>query len=819
MFKSLLMAALRVILKNRLYSVINIMGLAVGLAASILILLFVRYELSYENWLPGADEIYSIQDLMLEDGQVVSQRTTTRAPLATAMAANIPGIDRIVRVAETRETLKRGDTLFSEIVALVDPGFFDLFQFQFVKGDASTALSNTSSLIINETLARKYFGEENPIGQNLQGGMGNVYHIAGVFKDLPDNTELYFQAISLLDVPSIPKPHYYDHWFSGMVLTYFTLKEGTSLDQVNAGLDAFLLEVVPFDDREGKVTDYFKVRGLPLSDVHLLGSTGGDLLPGGAYRSVITFTIVAFLVLGVAVFNFVNSSTAIAQLRAREVGLRKVMGASRKHLILQFFGESALLCLLGFLVALVLVGVALPSFADFWNAPIGVDYLQDTTTQLGLFCLFVCVMLAAGLYPAIVLSNYRPSQALSSGKSSSGERAGLRKILVLVQFSVSIGLAIVASLIQMQFNFATNAELGFSKENRLVVSGMQSAEVAASFDAMRHELSQIPGVEGVTRSYDVPGRLHDSGRWVSAEWLPERTGLRINPVDFDFFEIYDIEFVTGRSFSRDYANDVYAPIRVMDGSEGTAINPANGIINRAALKQLEIENAEDIIGRTIILSVDDGYGKAEMTIVGVVEDFKERSVREETSANVYYVQPDRYAFATIALSGQETLQTVSAIEDVWAEFHPDTPIRVTFLEETLDNLYQSSARSAEMLFAFSMLSVVISAFGLYGLAAFTAVRRTREVGIRKTLGASSTNVVWLLVRQFSMPVLYANLIAWPVAWYFVNDWLMSFHYRIDVGAGVFLFIGFCAILLAWLTVGGHAYRVARTKPITALRYE
>jgi len=819
MLNSLLTTALRVIQNNRLYSVINIMGLSIGLAASILILLFVHYELSYESWLPNADKIYSIQDLMLEDGQVVSQRITTRAPLAIAMDANIPEIDQVVRVAQTREILKRGDTVFSEIIAAVDPGFFELFQFHFVLGDISTVLSNTSDLVINETLARKYFGEENPMGQILQGDMGNIYHIVGVFKDLPENTELYFQAISLLDVPSIPKPHYYDHWFSGMVLTYFTLNEGTSLDQVNAGLDDFLVNVVPFDDYEGKVTDQFRVRGLPLVDLHLFGSTGGDLLPGGAYRNVITFTIVAFLVLGVAVFNFVNSSTAIAQLRAQEIGLRKVMGASRKQLILQFFGESAFLCLLAFLAALIIVEMALPSFAGFWRSPIGADYLQDTATQLGLVCLFVFVLLAAGLYPAIVLSRYRPAQALISGKSDSGEGVALRKILVLLQFAVSIGLAIVASLIQMQFHFATNAELGFSKENKLIISGVASANVADSFGAMYHELNQIPGVEGVTRSYDVPGRLHDSGRWVSAQWLPERTGLRINPVDFDFFELYGIKFVTGRSFSRDYANDIYTPIRVMDGSDGTAINPANGIINRAALKQLEIENAEDIVGRTIMLSVADGYGKAEMTIVGVVEDFKERTVREETSANVYYVQPDRYSFATIALSGQDTLQTVSAIEDVWAEFHPDTPIRAMFLDETLDELYQSSARSAEMLFAFSMLSIVISAFGLYGLAAFTAVRRTKEVGIRKTLGASSTNMVWLLVRQFSIPVLYANLIAWPVAWYFVNDWLMSFHYRIDIGAGVFLFIGFCALCLAWLTVGGHAYRVARTNPISALRCE
>jgi putative ABC transport system permease protein len=819
MFRSFLTTALRNIQKNRLYSVINILGLAVGLAASILILLFVRYELSYENWLPGANDIYSIQDLMLEDGQVVSQRSTTRGPLAAAMAANIPEIDQVVRVAQNREILKRGDAVFNEMVMAVDPGFFDLFQFQFLKGDSSTALNNTTNLVINETLARKYFGQENPMGQTLQGSMDNVYHIVGVIKDLPENTELDFQAISLLDVPSIPKPHYYDHWFSGMVLTYFTLNDGAELDKVNAGFDAFLVRVVPFEDDEGQVTDKFRVRGLPVSDLHLLGSTGGDLLPGGAYRNIITFTIVAFLVLGVAVFNFVNSSTAIAQLRAREVGLRKVLGASRKHLIQQFFGESAFLCLLAFLTALIFVELALPTFADYWNSPIGVDYLQDAVSQVGLFCLFVFIVFAAGLYPAIVLSNYRPSQVLISSKSNSSERAGLRKILVLVQFAVSIGLAIVASLIQMQFNFATNADLGFSKENKLVISGVRPANVADSFDAMRHELNQIPGVEGVTRSFDVPGLLHDSGRWVSADWLPERTGLRINPVDFEFFELYGIEFVTGRSFSRDYANDIYAPMRVMDGSDGTAINPANGIINRAALKQLEIENPEDIIGSTIMLGVDDGYGKAEMTIVGVVEDFKERTVREETSPNVYYVQPDRYSFATIALSGRETLQTVSAIEDVWAEFHPNTPIRAMFLDETLDNLYQSSARSAEMLFAFSMLAIVISAFGLYGLAAFTAVRRTREVGIRKTLGASSIKIVWLLVRQFSLPVIYANLIAWPVAWYFVNDWLMSFHYRIEIGAGVFLFIGFCAISLAWLTVGSHAYRVARTNPITALRYE
>ena len=273
---------------------------------------------------------------MLEDVQVVSQRSTTRGPLAAAMASNISEIDQVVRVAVNPVVLKRGDTVFNEMVMAVDPGFFDLFRFQFLSGDRSTALSNTSSLVINETLAKKYFGQENPMGQTLQGGMDTVYTIVGVIRDLPENTELDFQAISLLDVPSIPKPHYYDHWFSGMVLTYFTLNDGASLDQVNAGLDAFLVNVVPFDDRVGQVTDKFRIKGLPVSDLHLLGSTGGDLMPGGAYRSVMTFTIVAFLVLGVAVFNFVNSSTAIAQLRAREVGLRKVMGASRKQLILQF---------------------------------------------------------------------------------------------------------------------------------------------------------------------------------------------------------------------------------------------------------------------------------------------------------------------------------------------------------------------------------------------------------------------------------------------------------------------------------------------------
>jgi putative ABC transport system permease protein len=818
MFQNYIATAVRSLLKNKLFSFINIMGLAIGLAASILIMLFVRYELSYENWLPNADNIYRVSSVWKTEGVPNAQGAWVSGLLAGAMKEDFPEVKNITRVAGARRVYKHGDVLFSEDISRVDPSFFDVFDFEFVRGDGKSVLQANNTVAISEKLATKYFGTENPIGQTLIVNNEEIVEVRGVFKDLPENTELTFNLIQLFDISSIKTRHYYLEWNSSTLQTYFTLQDGYDVTYINDRFDPFYIKHYPDETPETPVTDSQAMVALSIADAHLKGVTGDDYMPGGGMKTVFTFVIVAFLVVGVAVFNFVNSSTAVAQLRAKEVALRKTMGAKRRQLIQQFLSETAIICLLGFSVALILVELTMPAFRSFWDKPISADYLSDPALLGGMLILFPIVVLCAGYYPALYLTKFRPAETLTSNKSNTGEKAGLRKALVLVQFAVSIGLAIVATIIQLQFDFATKQNLGFERENKMILSGVYQKEVKASFETFEQEIERLLGVRSMARSYYAMGEGNYSGRSVSADWFGEGNhGVRFAPVEFGYFTTYNVPLLTGRNFNKDFSNDTFKPIKTEEGDETTVDGTA--VINRTALKRFELKTPEDAIGKTIYMGVDDGLSRGAFTIVGVVEDFKERNVREPVSPTVFIIYPEYFQKATISLEPGSLPNITQEIERVWKTFYPNNPISYEFLDEKLELLYATAQRRSQMLFAFSVLAVIISALGLYGLASFTATRRTKEVGLRKVMGASSLRITAMMVRQFSMPVIWANVIAWPLAWYMAKDWLDGFEYRIEMDITIFIMFGVGALLIAWVTVGGHAWNVARKKPVTALRYE
>jgi putative ABC transport system permease protein len=819
MFRNYAATAVRTLLKNKLFSLINIFGLAIGLAASILILLFVRYELSYESWLPNADNVYRMSSVWKNDGDPSGQGAWVPGPLRQALFDEFPEVENVTRVSGRRMVFKRGDALFNEIVSRVDPGFFEVFQMDFIAGDPSRVLATTNSIAMSEETAFKYFGDDDPIGKTVSADSETIYEVVAIFKDVPENSELDFDIISLFDIPGIKERHYFDDWDSTTLQMYFTIDEGADIDLMMARMDEVLIRIIPDDTPETPYTDNQSFVALAVSDAHLLGTTGDDYMPGGGMKTVFTFIIVAMLVVGVAVFNFVNSSTAVAQLRAKEVAMRKTLGAGRRQLMRQFLGESALIVFLAFVVALILVELALLAFRDFWDKDISADYLGDPVLFGGLLAMFPIVVFAAGYYPAVYLTKFRPAATLMSNRSSGGEKARLRKALVLVQFAVSVGLAIVATIIQSQFEFATTQELGFDRENKIIVRGIGSDAVAARYASLEQEMERLPGVRSMARSYYAIGDGNWSGRSVTADWLDATPhGVKISPIDFGFFELYNIPIIAGRTFDESYANDIFSPLEVSEDDEDSTVD-ASAIISRSALARLEIGSAQEALGKTIYIEIDDGLSRGAFTIIGVVEDYKERNVREAVASAVFFVYPEYFANATISLYPGSLPGVLAEIENVWSSVYPDIPIRHEFLDEKLDKMYATAQRRAQMLFAFAILAIVISALGLYGLASFTAVRRTKEVGIRKVMGASAFDITRMMVGQFSIPVLLANMIAWPVAWYIATDWLEGFEYRIDIAPTIFIIYGAGALLLAWFTVGAHAWKVARTNPVHALRYE
>lgn len=812
--------AMRNILRHKLFAVINISGLALGLAASILILLFVRFEMSYEDWLPGAENIYrmDVQWLDREKGGINGQSEWSPGPLKAALERDFGEIQNATRTAFRRVNMHRGSDVFSEIIIRADGNFFDVFKLPFVAGDPAGAIGDTSSIVMSETAAKKYFGDRNPVGETLVVNKDEAFRVTGVIEDLPRSTQLEFNMITLFDLGQIKGSHYYDDWGSTTLITYFTLRPGASIDSILARLGDFLVRNVPPADANR--TSFVNDTGLvpvALSDAHLMGRSGDDYMPGGGLRTVVTFTVVAFLILGIAIFNFVNSSTAAASLRAKEVAVRKVMGAHRAQLVRQFMGETVIIAMIALLLALALVELAMPWFRTFVDKPIEAAYLGDPALLLGLIVLGVFVGIGSGFYPALFLSRYRPARTLASGRGGAAGSPRLRTVLVLAQFAISIGLMIVAGVVYMQFRYASTMELGFDRDNKILLTGVGRQAVQDHIDTLKFELRAIPGVTGLTQSYVIPGDGTLSTRNTFARQLGDDFKLlRINPVDFGFFDIYGVAFLAGRALSPDHAGDT---LRLPDNGDNESVTPANAIINQTTLAALELGTPEEAIGKTFKVFLDYGDGYAEMTVVGVVAEFKERSIRESVLPSVYYNRPDKHYTMTVALEPGAAPGVLDDIDTAWKGVFPEQPIHRSFLDLRLRELYKGAETRAKMLFAFSALAIVISCLGLYGLASFAAARRTREVGIRKIMGASVPDIVRLMVVQFSVPVLIANLVAWPVAWYFAHEWLRDFEYRIDIGPELFVGAGLAALVFAWITVGGHAYRSARTSPAQILRYE
>jgi putative ABC transport system permease protein len=835
MWRNYLTVGVRALAKNKTYAFINVFGLALGLAACLLILLYVRYERSYDTWMPAADRAYQLQDYYKatpNGGEEMALQMTSYASGKT-LVKDFPQVENAVYVSSSAATvIQKGEPSAPERFNFVSGNLFDILQVPFVKGNRATALSRPNSVVLSETEAAIRFPNQNAMGQTLtlvSKGKAADYTVTGVMRDLPKNSSLDLGMVARFDPESYyaDQPFFLTGWGNQGGWWFVKLRPGASADDINRQLPAWEKRNIPDDTGGGEKTNQGDAQDWKLvnmRDVHLGKAQQATMKPGNDQRTIATFAIIALLILGMAVVNFTNLATARASQRAREVALRKVLGASRRQLIVQFIGESMLVTALAMVLALAMVELGLGAFNRFLDADIALTYWGRGGVLLPVFVLLLVVGAAGGLYPAFYLSRFQPARVLKANKSSAEAQGTgrLRNVLVVAQFAVSIGLIICTAVIYAQTLYARTADAGYNRHGLLQLQGIGLRQVQPVAETMKREMLKVNGVQAaaLTGIGVAPG--NNSVTSVYLPGNPKGNDLGIYVVDADFFRTMGMKILAGRNFSEQIAmDDSTTPFPTDKAAEAVyAKRGTDVILTESAAARLGFHDPQQAIGKTIQsgLSLPE-FGLVNATIVGIVNDARFRSVRDPLQPIMFLFAHNATNVMVIRYSGREPKAVLADAERVWKKFAPDVPFKGELADDRVERLYKRDEARGQLFGAFALLAVVIGCLGLFGLAAFTAERRTKEIGIRKVMGARSRDIVRLLAWQFSKPVIVANLIAWPVAWWVMRDWLNGFDARIALGPVPFVAAGLLALAIALGTIASHALRVARANPIHALRYE
>ncbi len=835
MLQNYLVTGLRALNRNRVFALINILGLAIGMAACILLLLFVRYEMSYDRWLPEHDRAYEVQRFVHDPSVGAPYAAQETAWIAgRTLARDFPEIEAVAYLAQGEPVVLQDGVATTSHVLMADPTFLDIVRLPLLRGDRQSAMRDLHSVLLTEHEAARRFPGRDAMGQTLamvRNGKTIDYRVTGILRDIPKNSQFAGDMLVPYDRSAVgfPESFYKIYgWNSG--LNFVRMRAGVDLAALKPRLDAWKRRNVPSQDIEGVVvneadaTDWFFT---PLADVHL-GKAVGGMTPVNDPRTIATFALVAVLILGMACINFTNLATARAGQRAREVALRKVMGASRRQLIVQFLGESLFVAALAMLVALAIAELALPGLSGFLKADLVLRYVGSGGVLAPVLALVLIVGVAAGLYPAFVLSRFDPAPVLKSNRSGSeGQGSGrLRSALVVAQFAVSIGLAICTAVVAAQTFYARTADAGYNRAGLLQVTGIGRKQIEAVADNLTAAVGRVPGVIAVGRTNLPIDAGNTSNTYVRIAGNPRPIGISTYNVDDGLFAALGVRPVAGRLLDRANPRDDSQTSASPGDTASDAVQQAlaargvNAVINLAAAKLLGFADPADAIGKTIRANiVDDKFGLVPVTIIGVVPDVQMRSLRSPIEPIVYYYDRGYLTDLLVRVKAGEAGAVRDRIERVWKQYAAQVPFDARFADDIVARQYDADANRATIFAAFAGLAIIVACLGLYGLAAFTAERRTREIGIRKVLGARTGDIVRLLVWQFSRPVLLANLIAWPVAWWLMRGWLDGFAVRIDLGPLWFVGAGLVAALIAAATIIGHALKVARSSPAEALRYE
>ncbi|AQR73563.1 ABC transporter permease [Sphingomonas sp. LM7] len=836
MWRNYVTVGLRALAKNKVYAFINIFGLSLGIAACLLILTYVRYESSYDDWMPEAEQAYQLQDFYkpTADGGEEYKLQMSSFASGIALQKDFPQIlkrvylaDRGINVVYKGQAFRPRDSYFA------DGNIFEILPISFVRGDRAHALDDPHGVVLSESEAKKYFGNADPVGQTvtlISDELREDYRVTGVFADLPKNSHLRLDIVARFD----PQTYYRNNtsmltsWNAQGGYVYVKVRPGTDVAQMEAQFPAWEKRNIPNDPADGgPVTNPGTDQDFRLTnvrDVHLGEAQQSGFSPGSDKRTIFTFAVVALMILGMACINFTNLATARASQRAREVALRKVLGATRKQLIVQFIGESVLVAGIATLVALAFAELALPPLNTFLDATMQIRYFGAHGILLPVVLLAVIVGIAGGAYPALYLSRFQPAVVLKANKSAADAEGNgrLRNLLVVGQFAVSIGLLICTAIVYSQTIYARTMDAGYRRDGLLQVLRLNTPQAEAVSRAFIEEVRQVPGVSSVARTSIGVNPGNNSMTSVRLPGQTRNAQLGIYGIDPGVIDTLGMKLLAGRTFSEAVAmDDATTPSPVdIDAERALAARGINVILSEMAAKRLGFATPQAAIGKQLQagLTISEAGTWVPATIVGVVSDVRYRSVREPLQPILYFYQTRGYSTLLVRHAG-EARPVRDKVEAIWKRMLPEIPFEARSVTDIVHNLYRRDETRAQLFGMFAILAAVIGCLGLFGLAAFTAERRTKEIGIRKVLGARTRDIVQLLVWQFSRPVLIANLIAWPVAWWVMRDWLNQFDVRIGLTPTPFVAAGLLALLIAVATIGAHAFRVARTNPVNALRYE
>ena len=816
MFRNYLVTALRNFFRRKLYSFINIAGLTVGLTCAIFIILLLRDELSYDKWIPGAENLYRVGFTFYPPGQRPFQVSKAPFPVPGAMLTSIPEVKAIAHLEPRHMTVTVGDRQFDEQTDVVSPDFFQVIRLPLIAGDPVTVFRQPESVVLSKVMAIKLFGDAPAIGKSIvisgQGVPQTNLTVTGIARDIPHNSqltgEIFFPNTSTADPLSQARKQ---RWMDSSGYGYVQLAPGTDPQAVIEKLKRLI-------DRNVNTRELvnLQIRGselmapnlTPFRDDHLTTDRYGSLTPPGSWTMVYGFAAIGVLILLVACFNFTNLATAQATVRAREISLRKVMGASRRQLVVQFLGESLLTTVIALALALALTEVLLPVFDRMVGKPIAFHYLADWQLVLSMVGVALLAGLIGGTYPALVLSRFRPALVLRTNAARQSGSGMVRTLLVVMQFAVSIGLGIAAMVVFQQISFARNVELGFDKDRMVIVNG--SGLTQSARDSFARALGANPDIAGVAISDDVPLSGNTANMGVQVQGATAALTTRYVTISPEFLRVYGIHLLIGRDLSRSRGGDIA-------GHDG---KPFNVLINATMAKQFGFSPAQ-IVGKSLTRLPGPGRSEssATMTVVGVVDDFKIDGAKVPVAPTAYLYVPSDVSDFSVKMRGANLPATLAFIDRTWHAFAPTVAIRRHFLDGDFERDFLAEQQQGKIFALFVGIAIFIAAMGLFGLAAFSTERRTKEIGIRKSFGARAGDIVRMLLWQFSIPVLIANLIAWPVAYYYLHHWLEGYAYRISLNPLYFIGAGLAALIIAWATVFVHAQRVASANPIHALRYE
>lgn len=808
MLKNHFKIAWRNVLRHKGFSFLNIAGLALGFTACFLIALFVWDEYRFDKFLPEGDRVYRVYNEHTNN-EGTENLAVTYPMVGPTLKQDFPEVEqtaRILMLPENKYLFEAGGKrIYEHNGYFVDSTFFDVFRLPFRHGSLKGALDEPASIVLSSEMAERFFGENNPVGKELIMNQTPLT-VKGVFEKNP-KFHLQFDFLLPLSLAEIPAERM-QSWGWQQFWNYVKLKEGVNAEALESKFQKLVHQKTKEFNPERNETNTLFLQ--PLVDIHLHSSSFVyDNAKKGNITYVKALTFIALFILLIACFNFVNLATAKSLKRAKEVGVRKSIGAARKQLIFQFLGETVFLTFLSIILTLAFTALLLPWLNEFTGKNISYSVFGDPVVLLMFFGLTLLVGVLAGLYPAFVLSGFKPVKVLkgsAAGDQEPGKKPFLRHGLVVLQFSMSILLIICAIVVFNQVNYLHNKDLGFSKEE-IMFFRMRGDNMFNNREAFKSRLEQVPGVKSVSIGYGFPGdavagdgiKVHKNGQ---IEQLPATQLM----VDYDYIKTLDLELLAGRDFSEKMGTDKDHAF----------------IINETAVKNLGYGTPENALGQKLSWNVWNNSNPDSLKqgqIIGVVKDFNYKSLYEKVETAVLQIFPDAAIKVAVKMNTSNAEGTIAQVEEVWNQFTAEYPIEYKFLDENFEEMYESEDKLKVLLGIFTGLAIFIGCLGLFGLAAFSAERRKREIGIRKVLGASVQNIVVMLSGDFVKLVLIAIIVASPIAWYFMKDWLQDFAYRINIGWDVFVIAGISAIAIAMLTVGFHAVKAALRNPVSNIRTE